>query len=425
MIEKVECKNDTCNAEILVLTAANNEGYCIPCVQRMQNEARLAYIKKHRKTVDPYAGVSDPVELIKIYHEERPYNPLVEYLPLCSPIEAVYRDLSEFDVSSLIKHAIQQAESGHVDSIEAIGTALVAFRNSNVVLLHHYMLKHKIYYPSIIFKNAASDVVNTLLNEVHRDSENRNRILLALAWASNSDVVMEFGEWSRQAPKWSGELYIPPYQYSQEAGWDLDSLDKKRNLFFDKCYSLMAAKADSKPSTCNTCTPSNNECQWCGRELTNLLEIDLTDSKFDFLGIQGECLKITTCDACASYSEGLFMEYDTQGNSLWSRFNTKPEYLPEDLSEWEKLPVMPLVMSANTRSAHHAANWLVSTTCSQIGGMPTWIQDFSYLTCPCCESTMMFVAQLSNDEIHEYGEGTYYMHICRDCQISAVNYQQT
>ncbi|MEZ8804303.1 hypothetical protein AB6D78_24465 [Vibrio splendidus] len=425
MTERVKCKNKSCNAQILESTAEKNDGYCMPCIQRKEREARQRYIEQHRKTIDPYEGVTDPVELIKRYHENRPYDPLVEYKPLGYSIETVYQSLTEFDEYRLIKYSIQQVEDGNLDSIESICIGLVAFRSSNLSMLLNYMLKKKIYYPSILFKNSGSDTVRVLLNEVHSDQENRNLILLALAWANCKEVVSEFAIWRNCAPEWEDELYIPAYQYSKEAGWELDSSNRKRNLFYERCYPLVPAKSRPSASTCNTFTPSDHDCHWCGRPLTNLLEIDLTDSKFGFLGIQGQLLKITTCDVCASYSEAMYMEYDTLGHSRWSPYNVKPEYLPDEANEWESVPNMPLVISIEARPAHYAAYEFLPTTFSQVGGMPTWIQDASYPVCPCCKSTMLFLAQISNDEIDEHSEGVYYLYVCRNCKISAVNYQQT
>ncbi|MFA0464487.1 hypothetical protein AB4458_25440, partial [Vibrio sp. 10N.261.45.F1] len=209
MTERVKCKNKSCNAQILESTAEKNDGYCMPCIQRKEREARQRYIEQHRKTIDPYEGVTDPVELIKRYHENRPYDPLVEYKPLGYSIETVYQNLTEFDEYRLIKYSIQQVEDGNLDSIESICIGLVAFRSSNLSMLLNYMLKKKIYYPSILFKNSGSDTVRVLLNEVHSDQENRNLILLALAWANCKEVVSEFAIWRNCAPEWEDELYIP------------------------------------------------------------------------------------------------------------------------------------------------------------------------------------------------------------------------
>lgn len=40
--------------------------------------------------------------------------------------------------------------------------------------------------------------------------------------------------------------------------------------------------------------------------------------------------------------------------------------------------------------------------------MPTWIQDAEYPKCPKCGEEMIFVGQVSREDLEEYGEGIYY-----------------
>jgi hypothetical protein len=77
---------------------------------------------------------------------------------------------------------------------------------------------------------------------------------------------------------------------------------------------------------------------------------------------------------------------------------------------------------------HHlegANQFLPGVGFSQIGGHPTWIQDAQYPPCLKCESPMLFIAQLSNEDFQEYGEGIYYIFICKECKVAATAYQQS
>lgn len=38
---------------------------------------------------------------------------------------------------------------------------------------------------------------------------------------------------------------------------------------------------------------------------------------------------------------------------------------------------------------------------------------------------MIFVGQVSKEDLEEYGEGTCYGFICKECNIAASGYQQT
>ncbi|MBN1056078.1 MULTISPECIES: DUF1963 domain-containing protein [unclassified Clostridium] len=62
---------------------------------------------------------------------------------------------------------------------------------------------------------------------------------------------------------------------------------------------------------------------------------------------------------------------------------------------------------------------------TKIGGIPTWIQDAEYPQCPKCGEKMMFVGQVSMEDLEAYGEGIYYGFICNECKIAATGYQQT
>lgn len=37
---------------------------------------------------------------------------------------------------------------------------------------------------------------------------------------------------------------------------------------------------------------------------------------------------------------------------------------------------------------------------------------------------MIFVGQVSGEDLEEYGEGAYYGFICKECNIAAIGYQQ-
>ena len=68
---------------------------------------------------------------------------------------------------------------------------------------------------------------------------------------------------------------------------------------------------------------------------------------------------------------------------------------------------------------------LESIPCSQIGGLPSWVQDFEYPTCRGCTQTMPFVGQVAVEDIDDSGEGLFYAFLCTDCGKSTTVFQQT
>jgi len=425
MTKRVDCINRNCNNPILPETAKKTNGFCMPCAQNKEREERQKYIKENRKDIDPFLGVNDLVEIIKLHHVKRTHDPLVRYIPFQGSLEEVYSNLTENDENRLIDLSIKEAKKGNLNYIESICLELTAFRSSDLLKLHKFMLLNNLYYPSMLFKDAKLEVIKNLLNRVNEDAENRNDILLALAWSGNKDVVSIFSSWMKEPPIWSSQLYIPAYDYSKEAGWAFLSTSEVRKLYFDKCYSLLPVKDNTLSDSLSSCTLSENKCEWCGNNLTNLLELNLSGKEFDFLGINGNKLQLSTCEACVCYAEVLYMDVDTNGNAKWSKFNDKQECEFDNSDEVERLPENCFTLSNNNRPPFYAANEFLPTSFSQIGGMPTWIQDSAYPDCPTCKKTMTFIAQISNEEIEEYTEGTYYIYFCSDCNISATNYQQT
>ncbi|CAH1204542.1 hypothetical protein PAECIP111892_02468 [Paenibacillus auburnensis] len=95
MTERIPCKSEGCSAVILPATFHKTGGYCMPCQQRKERQERQEYIVKHRREINLYEGISDPVELLKLMHSSRPHDPLIEYTPYELSKEQLYITLSE------------------------------------------------------------------------------------------------------------------------------------------------------------------------------------------------------------------------------------------------------------------------------------------------------------------------------------------
>lgn len=165
-------------------------------------------------------------------------------------------------------------------------------------------------------------------------------------------------------------------------------------------------------------------CRWCERELVRLFDIDLTVRPLPAFPIKAARINVATCDVCTCYGF-VFAKLAPGGKARWSEHNRRPDYLPDSAQSWDRMPADRLILNPEPRPALHASDWLLPTKFSQIGGHPTWIQDAEYPACPGCQRTMIFLAQVSRDEIEEPAEGIYYSFICLNCWITATSYQQT
>ena len=66
MTDRIQCKTEGCINTILLSTADETGGFCMPCVQAVARREREDYIQKHRSDVNEFDGVTDPVEALKV-----------------------------------------------------------------------------------------------------------------------------------------------------------------------------------------------------------------------------------------------------------------------------------------------------------------------------------------------------------------------
>lgn len=451
LTQRIPCIMKGCSATILPATAAKTGGYCMPCQQELARQERQRYIEEHSKDVNLFEGLSDPVEILKVMYAPRSYDPLIRYIPYPRSKEQIYLSLSAEEEDRILLHAMELLASGDKDTYEEILLSLVCFRDKSITEHIPALIAHGLYGSGILLKDASQQMRNELLNRVGLDKENRNFLLLVLAWIGDEQVIARFREWRHNPPAWVDELYVAPEQYSQEAGWELTESGERRDLFFRTSYAIekqctagitsgggisleegeqskLTQQDQGIKQPIRILASSPNHCPWCGKMLTTLLELNMNHPSLQFLPLTGECFKIDTCISCGAY-EVIYMDADGDGEPSWSRYNKIPSYLPEPDADHEDSEHLTgsacFKLAAKPRNVYHSAHWMVNATNSQVGGHPCWIQDAHYPSCPNCLQHMTFIAQLDWEDIEEYGEGIYYMFVCPDCRITATTYQQT
>ncbi len=72
----------------------------MPCVQAAEGERGKNTVKQNRRDVNEFHGVTDPVEVLKIVHRSRKYDPLVNWIPHPTPADRLYSELSEDESES-------------------------------------------------------------------------------------------------------------------------------------------------------------------------------------------------------------------------------------------------------------------------------------------------------------------------------------
>ena len=433
MTERIPCKTEGCPATILPATFQKTGGYCMPCQQEKERQARQAYILKHRRAVDLYEGITDPVEVLKIMHASRPYDPLIQYAPYPFSREQLYLTLTQEEADKLEWYAVDLLQTGDEDTCLDILVSLVCYNNKRLTRSIPELIRSGVYSQGILFKDASLESRDQLLKQVEADNGNRNHLILALSWMGDDEVVRRFREWRENPPKWAGELYVPPERYAHEAGWELTAGGERRNLFYPGNYAIEKGSegtdsVDEGEQSVSFLTESRHVCPWCGGKLTNLIDIEAGHPSIQQLPVGGERLQIQTCINCSCYGP-VFMELGAGQEPKWSDYNQKPDYLPEtdldDYGDGHLAAGESFSIAAEPRNTYHAVQWTLEPKSSQIGGHPTWIQDAEYPACPCCLQSMHFIGQLNWEEVEEYGEGIYYMFLCPDDKVTAVLFQQS
>lgn len=422
MAQKVLCEASGCSNLILETTADRTGGYCMPCVQAAAKKEREKYIRENRRDINEFQGVADVVEVLKIVHKPRKYDPLINWIPYPTPTDELYLGLSDPEKSRLAEDAEELIGTERHEEAEQICLCLSAFTNAPLEACLRRLVSDGRVWPSLAFRDAPVDVRESLITRVESDADNRNLILLALAWIGDSRIVECFSKWRNEKPAWCDSLYLPPELYSREAGWELTPGGERRDLFFPQCYALKSGASHS-PESFRAITEREDDCPWCSSKLTNLFEINLSAHGLSREPDGRDQVEVLTCEVCTLFGT-VSSSLDNGSRAIWSPRNSRPDYLPDDSDSWIRLPQDSLYV-AERRSAMHAADQFLPTQFSQLGGLPTWVQDSAYPNCLECSRTMMFLAQVDHKDIEKYSEGTYFAFVCLDCMATATVYQQT
>ncbi|WP_417381542.1 hypothetical protein [Gimesia sp.] len=368
-------------------------------------------------------NVSNSLEVIQQFHRRKFTGP-ENYAAVSKAARQAYQTLSKDEVEFLVLMALTDDKN-----LQNILACLACLNPGCLKDFHQTLIEQEAFNPSEIYFEANHDVTSILIRLVTKSNEmmQRSCLLSCLAWAGNGYVQKQFSDWKQSPPEWVSMLYVPPHQYTYQAGWELLSNGTRQDLFFETTLPLVIPEeAPCSNDSVQTGIPAEQHCPWCERQLVSLLELDLTSDELAFLNLVGKSLRFTTCDVCACYGT-LFSKVDRQGNSSWHAANTRPGYLPDDTSDWGAFPIKPLVLSGQERHFMESADWcsLPAINFSQVGGLPSWIQDDSYPDCPECSRKMKFVSQISNEDYEKSMEGIYYLLLCCDCNVTATVYQQS
>ena len=423
--ERVRCITLGCENTILPATVARTGGYCGPCDGKRRKAERDQYIHANRKDVDLFAGMTDPVQILWTMHAPRKPDPLVRLLPPPRTAEQLFGELDEAQARRLMGLAADEIRAGRREPAERIAKLLAAFTRYDLDPMLDAWVEQGRFWPALAFRGAGPAIRDGVLASLDGGTANADHALQALAWIGDRRVEQTFRRYDAAPPSWTAGLHIRPSDYARAAGWELTAGGElgRRELTYQRCLAITEATADAGTAGLRVGEPTDDPCPWCRRPLVNLLQIDLTDPTFTFLQFSGTAIDVRTCEMCTCYGV-VHGELDAAGQGRWSAGNKPPKFLPRDPSSWGRMPWSGVAVRLSPRPAHHAADWCLPTTLSQIGGQPAWVQDLAYPNCLRCGLTMLFLAQLDTAAFRGH-EGVYYAFLCPTCRTTATTYQQT
>jgi hypothetical protein len=368
--------------------------------------------------------MTSQIEIICRYHKTRSFGTRENMIARTEEVNGAYRDISEAEIAELVQRAL----AGD-DDLQNVLASLACLHPGCLKPFHQTCIEREIFYPALIYHDADEHCATEFANLIASSGYmlRRNHLLLCMAWAGNAEVQSLFSHWRESQPAWAADLHVPPHAYAHEAGWDLLDNGGRRDLFFTTAMPLVTpAETLADDRTVSVGTPTDHNCQWCGRQFVSMLDIHLTSDTVSFLKLSGTRLRVTTCDVCSCYGI-VFSKNDGTGGSTWHPSNSRPAYLPDNPNDWDAFPERPLVLSGRKRNFMESASWtyVPGVAFSQIGGLPTWIQDAEYPDCPECSQTMLFIGQISNEDFDPLMEGIQYCFVCPQCNVTATSYQQS
>ncbi|HEX8522451.1 MAG TPA: hypothetical protein VF669_09355 [Tepidisphaeraceae bacterium] len=421
--QRLPCKTPGCANTIQPATARRTGGYCGPCAGKIANAARVEYIRKHRKDVDLYAGLTDPVDILRIVHQPRTHDPLVNLLPPPQSIEELYASLSPHHTTLLMNAAATELSQNNTNFAESVAGCLAAFTRFSLDPLLSTFLDKNHFWPSFAFRDARSSITSRLIRALDSEEVNHNLALRALAWIRDPDAVAFVQAAAADPTHRVKNMKASVDAYTLDAAWEIEA-GHQRDLFLSTSLAFTPAPDGITDPALKLCEELPRPCSWCRRPLVALLEIDVSDDRFAFLRFPGPRLQLITCDLCACFGKHVFAELDDSGYASWSHKNERPRWLPTDPADWQRSPWAGVPLRLKRRSIFHAVDWLLPTTISQVGGLPAWVQSPSFPGCPRCARTMIFLAQVDNAQFRT-SEGIFYAFFCRECRTTATTYQQS
>ena len=342
-----------------------------------------------------------PIQIIK----EKPYSFNYSYIQEKGrDVLNSYYSLNQDEAVQLANYAMRQDKNTRW----AILQNLALLVPGSISHLYKKILNLKIEESETFFINAPDDICDYVIQQLESDiAANRETYMACiLAWIGTPKAVEKINELRKT------EITISSYWQTKIenipiiAGWELTPKGQRRNLYLEESCILEEPEQGKIEFL-------DEYCPLCGQQLYIPFSFDLSNENLSFLNCKGKLLKILTCINCDQYGP-VFSIPDFTNNSLWHKKNTKSEYMiPSEESihdDWAFSKAFTI--GERGGSPYEWIAWLPNSP-YHIGGFPSWVQFPEYPSCPDCQQTMKFLAQINNGmEIYAF--------ICPECNTTAT-----
>ncbi len=163
------------------MTGQETGGFCMPCFKKQKIKEQEEYIQKNRKVVNLYAGLVNPVDVIKVFHKPRPHNSLLNYEPYPNLISKSYQALDNEQKSELVEYATNLYKEQEIDQAKQIASCLAAFTNADITVFLEKMISDKDYYPPFLFKKSNLNIKKQLLEDFLKNEDPEGDLFKSIA----------------------------------------------------------------------------------------------------------------------------------------------------------------------------------------------------------------------------------------------------
>src|SRR6185369_7755033 len=110
------------------------------------------------------AGITDPVEIIRILHTRRPLDPLVTFSPPPKSVEELYSNLDADQAGQLMAIAADAMRSGNKDFAEDVAKSLATLTEYCLDPMLDAWIERNHFWPAVIFRNAGATIRDAVVS---------------------------------------------------------------------------------------------------------------------------------------------------------------------------------------------------------------------------------------------------------------------